>query len=130
MKPELQEKIYTWITEAAQKVGDWSSTEIPLFVTEYLQWKFVEDGMYTIVWAIVMAIVLSFTPRFKRWCFDKQVHEESVDITIAVFCFATVVFIVVTAISLPYDEIKDMLQIHIAPKVYLLEKASELIKEK
>ena len=130
MKPELQEKIYTWITEAAQKVGDWSSTEIPLFVTEYLQWKFVEAGMYTVVWAIAMAIVLSFTPRFKRWCFDKQVRDDSDDISLAIFCFATVVFIVVTAISFPYEQIKDMLQIHIAPKVYLLEKASELLKEK
>ena len=129
MKPELQEKIYTWITEAAQKVGDWSSTEIPLFVTEYLQWKFVEAGMYTVIWAIVVAIMLSFTPRFKRWCFDKQVRKDSDDLTIAIFCLVTLLFVAVAVISLPYDEIKDMLQIHIAPKVYLLEKASELLKK-
>lgn len=130
MKPELQEKIYTWITEAAQKVGDWSSTEIPLFVTEYLQWKFVEAGMYTVVWAIAMAIVLSFTPRFKRWCFDKQVRDDSADSSIAIFVFSTLMFVVAMGVNFPYEQIKDMLQIHFAPKVYLLEKASELLKEK
>ena len=130
MKPELQEKIYTWITEAAQKVGDWSSTEIPLFVTEYLQWKFVEAGMYTVVWTIAMAIVLSFAPRFKRWCFDKQVRDDSEELTPVAFVFLTLLSVVVMVTSFPYDEVKDMLQIHIAPKVYLLEKASELLKEK
>lgn len=129
MKPELQEKIYTWITEAAQKVGDWSSTEIPLFVTEYLQWKIVEAGMYTVVWTIAVAIVLSFTPRFKRWCFDEQVRDNSEEFTPVAFVFLTLLSVVVAVISLPYDEIKDMLQIHIAPKVYLLEKASELLKK-
>jgi hypothetical protein len=129
MKPELQEKIYTWITEAAQKVGDWSSIEIPLFVTEYLQWKFVEAAMYTVVWAIAVAIVSPFIPTFKRWCFDKKRREESDDLTIAWFAFVTIVSVVVATICFPYGEIKDMLQIHIAPKVYLLEKASELLKK-
>ena len=129
MKPELQEKIYTWITEAAQKVGDWSSTEIPLFVTEYLQWKFVEAAMYTVVWAIAVAIVSPFIPSFKRWCFDKQVRKESDDISILIFVFVTIVSVAVATICFPYGEIKDMLQIHIAPKVYLLEKASELLKK-
>ena len=130
MKPELQEKIYTWITEAAQKVGDWSSTEIPLFVTEYLQWKIVEAGMYTVVWAIAMAIVLSFAPRFKRWCFDEQVRDNSEEVTPIAFVILTLLFVVVMGVNFPYEQIKDMLQIHFAPKVYLLEKASELLKEK
>jgi hypothetical protein len=129
MKPELQEKIYTWITEAAQKVGDWSSTEIPLFVTEYLQWKFVEAAMYTVVWAIGVAIASLFIPSLKRWCFDKQVRKESDDISILIFVIVAMIFIMITITSSPYDEIRDMLQIHIAPKVYLLEKASELLKK-
>jgi hypothetical protein len=86
--------------------------------------------MCTAVWAIAVAIASAFIPSLKRWCFDKQVRKESEEISIGIFGFVTIVSVVIATISLPYDEIKDMLQIHIAPKVYLLEKASELLKEK
>jgi hypothetical protein len=44
-------------------------------------------------------------------------------------CLSAALLALMLVFNFPYDEIKDMIQINIAPKVYLLEKASELIKQ-
>lgn len=50
----LQQQVFEYIKDAAEKIGDFASREVPLFVQEFLSWKFVEAGFGVGIWVLCL----------------------------------------------------------------------------
>jgi protein-S-isoprenylcysteine O-methyltransferase Ste14 len=131
MQNELQNKVVQWIESSAQAIGGFATKEIPPFIHEYLQWKFVETlskGGVCFTLACIMSFFLYKGIRKLYTWFTSDECE----------CDAGVVFVGVGVIigllaniqlfTYSCTNLLDSLQIKLAPKVYLIEKAAELIK--
>jgi amino acid transporter len=130
MDNNLQEKVIQWIESTASKIGDFATEQIPPFINEYLTWKFIEALVTTsYVGGLLMILFVAFCLCIKRlvkWA--KESSEDTDGVSWIVPIPLTVITIGIIIGNFPIDEIKTMIQIKVAPKVYLLEKASELIK--
>lgn len=131
MNNEITIKVMQWLESAAQQVGEFASKEIPPFVHEFLQWKFYEAAYGVVIHLAIVAMaitLLCFTRKIMSWA---ERHSKASDgtsylVPVASCCVVIVVFFT----NSPVKEIKDMIQIKIAPKVYLVEKAAEILKAK
>lgn len=126
---KLTDKLVQWVESAAQKVGDFATTEIPPFVHEYLTWKFWEAGVNVFTWA---ACTLGFISIWSMWWKKRKKEIIDGDTEAVVFAFGgvfSITAIIIAGIMFAFPSAKDMIQIKIAPKVYLVEKISEIIKE-
>lgn len=127
MNEELQNKVFSWVSQTADKIGDWGSKEIPSFITEFLTWRFYENlisiGAYFAL-AILTAILIlkALIPLIKF--IRTTAYEELMGFPIALSVFLIVAII----FNFPVPEIKDCVKIKVAPKVYLVEEAAKLIK--
>lgn len=132
MNNEITIKVMQWLESAAQQVGEFASKEIPPFVHEFLQWKFYEAAFD----ALTDAIMIGFTCALSRFLWNntmrwaKEMKDESGGLSFTILAIPLLVFIVPITLTFPDREIKDMIQIKIAPKVYLVEKAAEILKAK
>lgn len=127
---KLQEKVVVWIEEAAKQVGDFAVQEIPPFIEEYLQWKFWEAAVETAVGMVALVpfiIALIYCKRFWNWTMK---HIDPSDgIVLVPYIVLNIICILVAVCNFPFEQIKDMIQISIAPKVYLIERATEIIQK-
>jgi hypothetical protein len=129
MDNEITIKVMQWLESAAQQVGEFASKEIPPFVHEFLQWKFYEavfDASTGFLVEACFIALLCCTKKMVAWAkvHSKQSFGTSYCAPILIWCAAVPGFFIV----FPDREIKDMIQIKIAPKVYLVEKAAEILK--
>ena len=127
MNEELQNKVFSWVAETADKIGEWGGKEIPSFITEFLTWRFYENVisiavylLLIVVAAIVIAKVLIPLIKF----INSTSYEELIGFPIAVIVLVSGALLV----NFPVEEIKDCVKIKVAPKVYLIEEAAKLIK--
>ncbi len=125
----MLEKVSNWIAKTTEQIGDFAAKEIPPFITEYLQWKFWENagGIAQYVIMIVFFTTLSIVG-YKVARKYKDIEEFLIASVIVSVASAVVGFIGIFA-GFPAENIKDCIQIKIAPKVYLVEKAAELYKQ-
>jgi hypothetical protein len=134
-KIDLQTKVFEWMQSTADKVGEFATREIPPFITEYLHWKFFEASIPIVFYAIYAIILTILTFRYLiplwKWAIEKvrtcSMHNNN-EFAVVIPIVITIPLILITLLCFPYSEIKDCVQIKIAPKVYLIEKASEIIK--
>jgi len=129
MKTESEKEVWSWVLETAQKFESFAVAEIPPFIQEYLAWKYLESSLIIGLWLVstglVIACALLLRKHYNR-LYDKMGEGFAVPIGFMMFWFAS------TLVAIPFFVIpaaKDMIQIKVAPKVYLVEKASELIKK-
>lgn len=129
MDNNLQEKVIQWIESTASKIGDFATEQIPPFITEYLTWKFWEAAFSASFYLILVAVTGVYLAYWKKiWAWTMEKFEDSDGASLIPTLLSAAALSLLIIFQFPYDEIKDMIQINIAPKVYLLEKASELIK--
>ena len=129
MDNNLQEKVIQWIESTASKIGDFATEQIPPFITEYLTWKFWEAAFSASMYLIVLAVAGVYLAYWKKiWAWTMEDFDGSDGISLLPTLISAVGVSLLLIFNFPYDEIKDMIQITIAPKVYLLEKTAELIK--
>lgn len=126
---ELQTKLILWLENAAQAIGDFAVKEIPPVIHEYLQWKFFEACYY----AILPIIGLLISVYILRWGIkllnsDKDYGELEIVNVVGGSTLTLAALIATISISIP--NLKTAVQIKIAPKVYLIEQASDIIKGK
>lgn len=124
---ELQTKLIMWLENAAQAIGDFATKEIPPFIHEYLQWKFFEACYYTILPVIGLLISVYIL----RWGIkllnsNKDYGELEIVNVVGGSVLTLAAFIVTMVNGIP--NLKTAIQIKIAPKVYLIEQAAEIIK--
>lgn len=138
MKEDLLQKVSDWIVKTTEQIGDFAAREIPPFIHEYLQWKFweciinISVHLILVVFIVGLAITLHKTVKF-LW--NKHLNGSRGDswdfgaILSAVLGVAALLSLSIAWIlHFPVQDIKDCIQIKIAPKVYLVEKASEIYK--
>ncbi len=127
---ELQTKLVLWLENAAQAIGDFAVKEIPPVMHEYLQWKFFEAcywAIFPIICFIIGALIFRYGMKLIK---DPKCDYDGVEIVPSVIG-AVVVFVATIAIlASSVSRIKTAIQIKVAPKVYLIEQASDIIKGK
>lgn len=124
------EKVIEWIESATSKISDFAVEQVPPFITEYLHWKFWEAATHTVIFMIPILIIWGLYIRFRKFIWGLAIDKYGDIDPFSVLVFSgTVLLIVITCIMFPLEHIKDMIQISIAPKVYLLEKAAEIVKQ-
>lgn len=131
LQTDLQTKVWEWIESSAQAIGDFAVKEIPPFINEYLQWKFYEatfDASFRMIFVLVGFVTLCCLGKIMAWA--KKYCYDSGGLSYAVPIASVVIASILVLCPFPKDQIKDMLQIKVAPKVYLIEKAAEIIKNK
>jgi hypothetical protein len=124
------EKVIQWIESAASKISDFAVEQVPPFITEYLNWKFWEAATHTVIFMIPILIVWGLYIRFRKFIWGLAFDRDGlIDPLVVPVLGGTMVLILATGAMFPLEHIKDMIQISIAPKVYLLEKAAEIVKQ-
>jgi hypothetical protein len=138
MKEELLEKVGTWVATTAEQIGDFASREIPPFIHEYLMWKFWESivniGIHIIILGII-AIGTFLLNKLVRFLWQKHLNGGRNDnwdfgaiISGLLGTSALIGFVITWICNFPVEDIKDCVQIKLAPEVYLVEKAAEIYK--
>jgi hypothetical protein len=131
MDTKLQDQVLEWINSTAEKIGDFATTQIPPFINEYLTWKFTEALVTTsYVGGLLTILVVMFCLFIKRiiaWGIKYGDYTDGFAFLVPILL--TVVTIGLVLCNFPTDEIKTMIQIKVAPKVYLIESAAQLIKQ-
>lgn len=131
MDTKLQDQVLAWISSTAEKIGDFATTQIPPFINEYLTWKFMEALVTTTykggLLTILFVIFCVFIKRLVKWAAENA--HDSGGFSVGLVGVLTIVTIVIIIGNFPIDEIKTMIQIKVAPKVYLIESAAQLIKQ-
>jgi len=138
-KEELLNKVVEWTGETAEKIGDFAAKEIPPFITEYLTWKFWENAFHIILYAgsvIGAIIIVGCMVKFTMHCFKKKDEngyssdwEFASVLSTIISAVCSVLFFCIALKEFPSKNILDCMQIKLAPKVYLVEKAAELYKQ-
>jgi len=135
MQQELQDKVYNWVAATAETIGDWTSKEVPLFITEFLTWRFWESmiGIFQYGGGLICVAIISFL--YYKFCHKAVVKygdengedDAKVIATVVTSIIAFVTTIIIFA-NFPTENIKTCIQIKVAPKVYLVEEAIKLTK--
>lgn len=137
-KEELLNKVVEWTGETAEKIGDFAAKEIPPFITEYLTWKFWENaigvGFYLILIPIFIAVAIGLYKAVQiMWKKKKENPHSDWEVpAVLSTIFGGMSALVLSGmwiLNFPTDKILDCVQIKLAPKVYLVEKAAEIYKE-
>ena len=131
MTNELETKLIGWLETSAQAIGDFASKEVPPFIHEYLHWKFLEC-FYAPCMALLGFVVFGLIMR-KCWKKYKNDNDPALSelycsgaICSSIFLFTTFFIFICSSLK----NIPTAIQIKVAPKVYFMEKATELIKSK
>lgn len=134
MQDTLQQQVFDYIKSAAEKIGEFAANEIPPFVEEFLTWKFWEASIEAAFWGIPVLVslvwLIFYCKKTFHWAVEMDKNSKSYDscwilIPVVSTCAAIAMFF----LCAPYSQIKDMIQIKVAPKVYLLEQAAKIIKQ-
>jgi hypothetical protein len=129
MKTESEKEVWSWVLETAQKLESFAMSEIPPFIQEYLAWKYLECSLIVGLWLVSTGLMITCALLLRKYgnhLYDKM--GEGLVLPI-MFMLAWGAGTVVSLLAVVGPAGKDMIQIKVAPKVYLVEKASELIKK-
>ena len=127
---EITLKVMEWLSAAANRVGDFAKEEIPPFIHEFLSWKFFEasiDAAWSLAYIIPILIFFFFYSK-KAWAWGIKYGEESDGVALLLPVVATGIASIGLLVAFPLDEIKTMVKIKTAPKVYLIEEAANIIQ--
>jgi hypothetical protein len=127
---EITVKVMEWLSATANQVGNFAKEEIPPFIHEFLAWKFFEttiDAAWSLVYIIPILIFFFFYSK-KAWVWGVKYGKESDGISLLLPSVATVIAFIGLVVAFPLDEIKTMVKIKTAPKVYLIEEAANIIQ--
>lgn len=102
-------------TETAEKAGEFVLTELPDVVQQLLWWKFAESVLLTLIGFAVLPAVFFVRRKYSE---DSSFDEVFFWIVASMPCVVAVILIFHLG----------WLQILIAPKVYLIEYAAELVR--
>ena len=127
MKTELQTKVIQWIESSAVALKDFATKEVPPFIHEYLQWKFIEaccNSILLLIVSIPFAIIAYKCGKKFKQGLSGTIEEFLAYVIGGIF----VACIAITSWVNMGIHVKEAIMIKLAPKVYLIEKTAELIK--
>jgi hypothetical protein len=115
---------YSDKTEVAiGKAFDFAVAEIPLVMKEFLMWRTVQHCFTFFIFSVVSTLIYFY---FIRKCFGEQWRDDSDEVSMVGGVVGTIAifFMIGAAIC----EFLNMMQILIAPRIYLIEQGSALLK--
>lgn len=126
MNEELKNKMseYLVVLERDLKsVKDFSAEQVPLVVQEYINWIFWQNCVI----AFFMVIMIAILYRIWKWIMDEEDVKDDIAPKVFISCMAMLLA------SLPSIQLIDsttkMIKTTVAPRVVIIEKISELVKE-
>lgn len=131
MSEQTQAKIMQWIESAAQKIGEFATDQIPPFINEFLTWKFSESLIDIVLYLAIFTIMMYFTYSHmkKLWLWGIKETFDSAGPEILAPMFISVCLYLPFVCMFPLQQVKDCVEIKLAPKVYLIDYAAKTIKK-
>lgn len=126
MTNELETKLISWLETSAQAINDFTSKEVPPFIHEYLQWKFLEC-LFAPCTSLLLGIIFGIVAKL-FWKIHDKTREET---HFGIACLSTIFSIcgVFVCFITCMTDVPTAIQIKVAPKVYLMDKAIQSIKK-
>jgi hypothetical protein len=128
---ELSQQVFDYFTETVAKIGDFAAKEVPPFITEYLNWQFFNAAINVTLWIVPFLLFIGFlcvNLKAGNWAHKKLTGEAVYPVISLLVSIGVSIGFLLSFFAKTVDDIKDMVQIKIAPKVYLIEKAAEIVK--
>lgn len=138
MKPELEKAltgVLEVIKEAATQVGAVAKEQLPLVVREYLSWGVAEAvtwiALGLVVWCVGMYVGVvihrsSSNACVSEYCRDPEcshMRRRTLFGLIFLPCISTMLLVMIS-----FSSVLTLIQIQVAPRVYLLEQVKEMLK--
>lgn len=118
------DSILSLLESSAKTAGNFAAEQAPEVIQQLLQWKFT---ISLIIFCVgIFLIIASLVATYKIFFYYKEKNKGSYDEGAEFFSLSILFGVLVGAILLSNSI--DWLQIWIAPKLYLLEYASSLLK--
>ena len=124
LKEALAELIMS-VTQTAGQAKDFLIAETPDVIRQLLMWKFAENLTWCLAGVAVMIAVVIYARRLVKWTLHEDTDSED---AVTGLLFGGAGLLIIFAIAAIEFVNLTWLQIWIAPKVYLLEYAKELVK--
>ena len=124
MKAELETKtleLMTWLEQTIKTSANFTVEQIPLFITELLNYNYVMSLSGFILSVLGLLVTLYWTYRFIKWMKD----EDDWELSPAIILILGVILLSCAGITSNTDWIK----IKLAPRVYLLEYVQNQLKK-
>lgn len=114
------------IETAVGKAVDYAYTEVPLIIQEFLRWRMARSITYVVIYGVLTFLVIRFPIKWKWFTEDLADETGGASVAGAVFsCIGSLIFFCLTI-----SHFLTVIQIWIAPRVYLIEQVTNLIKSR
>jgi hypothetical protein len=123
----MNQNIQNWIIEQASNVTNWANAEVPLVIQEFLTWSFYNNLVNIAFCVLYLLAILVSILKFKKFLIKAANEYDNIP-----FIIVATITILISLICFPvlFNSTKECIQIKVAPRVFLVEKAAELIKQK
>ena len=113
----MNEQLTNWLIEQTKNITNWTSVEIPVFVQEYLTWNFYNGILNSSLNFILFSICIYTTVKLY-----KKIQEE-----IEMLPLLTIMILpIFISCAFFVCEVKEVIKIKVAPKVYLIDKVLQV----
>jgi len=117
------------LIESATQTKDFVIDQAPDIINQLLYWKFFENLILGIIPLVLVLISLMIVLICSR-DFVKNMYEDDISLKSVIFIISTVIGVggLIGFITGGFSSLMTALQIYIAPKIFLVEYAAELVK--
>ena len=129
MNEEIQARlvlILDWVEQSALTASEFAVEQVPDVIQQLLMWKFAISFIPFLVGVLLLIALIGICPLLIRWCIKKTSELNEYYQGVQFLPFVPVLLVLLLS-SLLIAKNFTWLQIWIAPKVYLLEYAANLL---
>ncbi len=124
-------RLLNWVEETARQTTDFASDQVPLYVQELLAWNFAISLVWFGVHVVLLSAVAYFFKKYtfvkERWTEKDRYSEWPWDVRGTTTFVGTLVCLATTLVVFCNLNL-DWLKIKLAPRVWLVEYISDLVK--
>jgi len=113
----LSENLTKELLEGLQGTKAFVITQAPDVIQQILQWKSAEAGFFVVVSLLLLGLGTWWWP---KWTFDGDESDTP-------YMIGSVTALVIGVVMI-FPNLYTMLQIHVAPKIFLIEYLTRLLK--
>jgi len=128
---DAAKEIYGASKEAIHKSVDFVSEQAPDIIKQFLMWKFCEAALYALAWLVFGAFLVYVAKYLHKIYQDIKDNDWSYDPLPGFTWFGRMAAIIGCVAILIFGvggEVKEMVKIKVAPKVYIIEYVVDTVK--
>lgn len=127
---ETGAEIYGITKEGLVQAVGFAQEQAPLVIQEFLTWKFYEAGLDILMSLVILGILGIIYYIIHRWSKELESFDKTMTRGICSFLlFASFIVLYHEGLMNIHTPVKTMIQIKVAPRVYLIEYVSEQVKQ-